>query len=122
MTPGVVRCAVQRFYCRHNKTVISNDAWARIHEERIGERKMSAKSGLFMAGALCAATALTAAAAPAAAQETEASDPNVDSGEVIVTAQRREERLQDVPISVTALSAAQLESRGVASTSDLTMV
>lgn len=83
---------------------------------------MSAKSGLLMASALCAATALAVVATAAAAQETEASGASIDSGEVIVTAQRREERLQDVPISVTVLSAAQLESRGVASTSDLTMV
>ena len=33
--------------------------------------------------------------------------------EIVVTAQRREERLQNVPISVTALSPAMLESRGI---------
>jgi iron complex outermembrane receptor protein len=37
-------------------------------------------------------------------------EPGVDTvDDIVVTAQRREERLQDVPISVTALSAAQLE-------------
>ncbi|QGZ93746.1 TonB-dependent receptor [Terricaulis silvestris] len=85
---------------------------------------MSGKSALLVASAVCAATAtaLAVVATPAAAQETEANGTTIDSGEVIVTAQRREERLQDVPISVTALSAAQLESRGVTSTSDLTTV
>lgn len=33
--------------------------------------------------------------------------------EVIVTAQKRVERLQDVPISITAISGAQLEARGI---------
>ena len=39
--------------------------------------------------------------------------------EVVVTAQRRAERAQDVPISVTALSARELERSGLASTEDL---
>lgn len=33
--------------------------------------------------------------------------------EIIVTAQKREERLQDVPLSITAISGAQLEARGI---------
>ncbi|CDO38936.1 hypothetical protein [Novosphingobium sp. KN65.2] len=32
-------------------------------------------------------------------------------GEIIVTAQKREERLNDVPVSITAASASQLEMR-----------
>lgn len=39
--------------------------------------------------------------------------------EVVVTAERRRERLKDVPISVTALSGGQLQSLGVASGADL---
>jgi iron complex outermembrane receptor protein len=39
--------------------------------------------------------------------------------EVVVTAQRREEPLQDVPVSVSSFSAEQLQSAGVVSTSDL---
>jgi iron complex outermembrane receptor protein len=42
--------------------------------------------------------------------------------EVVVTAQRRAERLQDVPISVAAFSAAQLSTAGVSSTADLAIV
>ncbi|WP_186291411.1 TonB-dependent receptor [Nitrospirillum viridazoti] len=39
--------------------------------------------------------------------------------EVIVTARRREEKLQDVPVAVTALSGEQLAERGVAKLEDL---
>lgn len=39
--------------------------------------------------------------------------------EIIVTAQKRTERLQDVPISVTAISGAQLENRGIRSIANL---
>ncbi|MBO9695350.1 MAG: TonB-dependent receptor [Sphingopyxis sp.] len=42
-------------------------------------------------------------------------------GEIVVTAQRRSESLQNVPISITALTADQLASAGVASTQDLTL-
>lgn len=39
--------------------------------------------------------------------------------EIVVTAQKREERLQDVPISITAVSGEQLENRGVGGVSGL---
>ncbi|WP_271438991.1 TonB-dependent receptor [Pontixanthobacter luteolus] len=50
-------------------------------------------------------------AAPAAAQDTESTGAS-EGGltEIIVTAQRREENLQDVPVSVTAISDDQLEA------------
>ena len=41
-------------------------------------------------------------------------------GELIVTAQKREEVSQDVPISLTALSGEQLERQGVSGFQDLT--
>lgn len=39
--------------------------------------------------------------------------------EVVVTAERRSERLQDVPIAVTALTGAELEARGVRQAADI---
>lgn len=39
--------------------------------------------------------------------------------EVTVTAQRRAERLQDVPVAVTAFTAAEIEARGIGSTRDI---
>lgn len=56
------------------------------------------------------------AAAPAQAQD----DARVQ--EIVVTAQRRSENLQSVPISVTAANADQLLRAGVQSTSDLSLV
>jgi iron complex outermembrane receptor protein len=64
------------------------------------------------------------AAAPALAQAEapQAADQAVDQGgfgDIIVTAQRREQKLQDVPVSVTALSGEQLQGQGVTSTHDI---
>ncbi|MDT7935174.1 MAG: hypothetical protein RQ833_11320, partial [Sphingomonadaceae bacterium] len=55
---------------------------------------------------LVAALVPSAASAPATA----AADPN-DAGEIIVTAQRVAERLQDVPLAVTAISGDSLRER-----------
>ncbi len=54
-------------------------------------------------GALCAS-------APAFAQNAPAADDEA-TGEIIVTAQFREQKLQDTPLSITAVDAALLESR-----------
>lgn len=67
---------------------------------------------LFGACGLVAASAASADDAPGA--------PSAATLEVItVTAQRRSENLQDVPIAVTAVTAAQLQAQGVGSTLDL---
>ena len=65
---------------------------------------------------LIAFTAQPAAAAPANAQPAADADA---TGEIVVTAQRRSERLQNVPISVTAVDAKQVQAAGLAVTSDL---
>lgn len=62
-------------------------------------------------------------APPAFAQDPEAAETEVpQTDEIFVTAQRRSERLVDVPISITALSGNALEQAGVRSTEDLTAV
>lgn len=62
---------------------------------------------------------IAASLAPIAASAQDKSGSVATLQEVIVTAQRRQQNIQDVPISVSALSGKQLENEGVASTSDL---
>ena len=81
---------------------------------------MSSFRSWLLAGAGCAA--LTAFAAPAAAQTAPAADNPPVVGEVVVTAQRREENLQDVPVAVTVVGAEQLADRQVFSTESLVQV
>lgn len=68
--------------------------------------------------ALLAGAAWGAASVPALAQEP-ATDAGAETGveAVVVTARRREESLKDVPVAVSALSAARLEANGA---SDIT--
>ncbi len=54
------------------------------------------------------------------AQDSE--DAEANSGEIIVTAQRREEKLRDVPIAITALNADALDKAGVNNLQDLERV
>ena len=63
----------------------------------------------FLMAALCTTAMTTPAFAQDEAQEVEAFDDNV----IIVTATRRAEDVQDIPIAVTAVSPAQLEQQGV---------
>jgi iron complex outermembrane receptor protein len=67
-----------------------------------------------LASALSAGFALTASA-----QEAAPASPAPGLEEVVVTAQRRVENLQDVPIAATAIAGDQLRSKGVERLSDL---
>lgn len=62
-----------------------------------------------------AQTALPVAEAEAPAKRID----TTDQSDIVVTAQRREERLQDVPVVVTALSGAALVSRQITSVVDI---
>lgn len=74
-----------------------------------------------------ATTALTALAAPAFAAQadgaagapTQASSDSGSLGDIVVTARRREEKLQDVPLSVTAFSPKSLTADRITTRTDL---
>jgi iron complex outermembrane receptor protein len=60
----------------------------------------------------------------AVAASTSAADPELAAGalqEVVVTAQRREQNLQKVPIAVTAVTGEMAEARGIRTTDDLNL-
>ncbi len=75
---------------------------------------------LALAG-MTSAIALAAIPTQALAQDAESVSDSAaeDDNVIVVTAQRRAEDLQDVPASVTALNAAQLENRQIADANDL---
>lgn len=58
---------------------------------------------------------------PAAAQTATGDEPpeRVEISEIVVTAQKRVQSVQDVPISITAVGAEELQRRGVQSVSDV---
>ncbi|ROT97358.1 TonB-dependent receptor [Altererythrobacter sp. FM1] len=80
---------------------------------------------------LCGASALTFLSQPVLAQassDSQSSEAVAEEsgeavgGDIIVTAQRREQRLQDVPISISAVNSSTLENTGVTGTSQLQSV
>jgi iron complex outermembrane receptor protein len=77
--------------------------------------------GLMRSAALSAVLTLSVAG-QATAQQASAQSASADENslqEVVVTAQRREERLQDVPLAVSAFSAAELQNLQVNTIADL---
>lgn len=78
--------------------------------------------GIYLAGASAfavAASLMVASAAQAQAQAQDDAPTYVD--EVVVTAQLREQSLQDVPIVVTSVSAQQIQDAGIRDIKDLTI-
>jgi iron complex outermembrane receptor protein len=67
---------------------------------------------------LASATALIATPAISSAQESQTADV-IGIEEVVVTARKREENLQDVPLSITAFSADAIEERGLRGLADI---
>ncbi|HEX4648094.1 MAG TPA: TonB-dependent receptor [Steroidobacteraceae bacterium] len=67
-----------------------------------------------------AAGAALYGASPQAARAEAAPQDDAALQEIVVTAERRTEKAQDVPVAITAVSAADLEARGVRQASDIT--
>ena len=74
--------------------------------------------GRMLAVALCTTAITSPAFAQDSAQEAESFDDNV----IIVTATRRAQDVQDIPLAVTAVGPVQLERQGVVSVSQITNV
>lgn len=73
-------------------------------------------------GTFCAAAALAALSTPVAAQQVTQQAPAARGAgieEIVVTARRREENIQSVPVAVTAISALQIEERSITSAQDI---
>ncbi len=68
------------------------------------------------------ATSPTAETGDAAAPATSAQASESGIADIVVTATRREERLQKIPVTVTAVSGEGLQARGVLDTHQLTQV
>jgi iron complex outermembrane receptor protein len=85
-------------------------------------RQLQCSAAIIVAASFVSPLAAQEASAPAPlTAESEAEDA-VPSGEIIVTAQRREQRLSEVPLSITALSSADLTRSGVVAAGDLATV
>ena len=82
---------------------------------------MHIRSLIFAGTALAALTAPTAsAAAPEDAETAEAAA--VDDGAIVVTARRRAENVQDVPVAISVVDGATLDSKGVFNINRLTQL
>src|SRR3546814_732896 len=94
----------------------------RGYESRFGKIKFSLLSGV---GVIACSSLVDAASAqvPAGTAITSAAVPIHDpTGDIVVTARRTAERLQDVPLSVTAIDAQSLDERNVRNVADLPAV
>src|ERR1700740_3033549 len=95
-------------------------ARGRRHRARLCRLLAFASVGALATAASASADVLQA---PAAAPKTVSSSPyGATVGEVVVTAQKRAQDIQSVPISITALSGAQLDAQKVAGFEDLSRV
>ncbi|HLY55843.1 MAG TPA: hypothetical protein VKS60_09825, partial [Stellaceae bacterium] len=71
------------------------------------------RRGLGVAGTAAVALAVAWPERPALADETTGLE------EIVVTAQKKEEKAQDVPISIGVISSAQIEKQGIINIDDL---
>lgn len=71
------------------------------------------KKGKYLGGTSTLLLAGLALAAPAFAQDSDADQRQGGIQDIVVTAQKRAENVQDVPIAVSAFGAAALEERAV---------
>lgn len=85
---------------------------------RTGIATVSAFAASLLASTSAYAQASPIDQAPASQATPDATAPQND-GDIIVTAQRREERLKDVPITITAITASQISQSGIGGSREL---
>src|ERR1700722_497471 len=116
-------CGVLRSWRRARRIDLEAQMLARIEEQFMRTSIQAAFRGVLRPLGAAIASALVCAwplmaAAQTATTNTAAQD-NTGLEEVVVTAQFRNENLQDVPLAITAISAAMMEARGQISLHDL---
>lgn len=108
------------FFVAIDIVIIFDSLGLLVRAQTRGEDHMTIKSPYAVSGVLAA---ILAFAAPLAAQAQDAPAPAAEEesvlDEVLVTARRREENLQDVPLSVTAYSQEALSERRITDRTDL---
>jgi iron complex outermembrane receptor protein len=89
-------------------------------QHRIRERDVRKIKAMLLLTGACSFWAPMAHAQSSGEAQDIADEGGAQLAEIVVTAQRREERLQDVPIAVTAIDGESVLQRGVADTQSLT--
>ncbi|MDB5584936.1 MAG: TonB-dependent receptor [Bradyrhizobium sp.] len=79
----------------------------------------SAPFSITAAATLVVATPAAAQTKPAASPSGDGTQVSPDTNDIVVTAQKRAERLMDVPIAVTAVTGAEIEDKGYANVASL---
>ena len=92
----------------------------RMHRNRVGRPAWAAL--IASCGLLSPAAAHAQVQPGAAAPQSDALQAKGTVEEIIVTAQKREEKLSDVPLSITAATGDQLANRGITDTSQLSKI
>lgn len=82
---------------------------------KLGEPTMTAGKIALFASASIAALVLVPSIAAAQEAAAVADEAQADSADIVVTAQRRQERVQDIPVAISAFGSEQLERTGVVS-------
>ena len=82
-------------------------------------RRALASTSILSIATMVSALAVASTANAQAAPQAPAAEESEGLGEIIVTATKRNENLQDVPVAITAITSAQLSKQGVFSTTDL---
>ena len=86
------------------------------------DREGSVNSGKIKKGLLASVSAFLFGAGGASSQDAEAAQGNGDMLDtIIVTAQKREQSIRDVPISIVAIGGEELEARGIEDVLDLSL-